>query len=493
MSLLDTFLDEAEEHLQALESGLMELGTDPDPDLVSRLFRAAHSIKGGAGTCGLDALSHFTHRVENVLGMLRDGTQPATPDLVALLIDANDVLRDFLARAAEGDTTKPEAASELASRLRNVGSQPASTDGGAAKPTATVHYRITFRPSPQMLLRGNDPWLIFMGLETLGELTVRSDDSALPPLRDLDPLHIYLSFRLDLRTGASEEEIRAILGWANNDAQWTLEEVPEARALRTENARAMMHRGGRARAERPSAWKRPRSTRCSTWWRAGDQSVDAAGSGGSVARQPPRRCGAPHDPARGADSSPPGQRARHADGAHAHGVRAPASRPALRRRPQARQGRGPADRGRVDGGGSRGRAAPRRSPDPHGAQRGRPRARDARRSTGRGQAEERPSRGACPPRSRRRGGPDPGRRACIDLERLRRRAEELGVVRPGDDTELTESVLFLPGFSTSSTVTAVSGRGVGLDVVRQNVEALGGDVSIRSSVGRGTTFECGCR
>ncbi|MFW6380256.1 MAG: Hpt domain-containing protein, partial [Halorhodospira sp.] len=115
---LQTFFEESFEGLETMESGLLELDSEqPDRETLHNVFRAAHSIKGGAGTFGLTAVSDFTHRMETLLDRLRDGTQAVTADRVNVLLNAVDCLRCMLEAIQQDQPLDAEAISDAQSRL----------------------------------------------------------------------------------------------------------------------------------------------------------------------------------------------------------------------------------------------------------------------------------------------------------------------------------------------------------------------------------------
>ena len=96
-AVIEVFFEEAAELLADLEAGLLELEESPtDPELLNRVFRAAHTIKGNAGMLGFERIAHFTHRLESVLDELRSGSRAASADIVDALLAAQDVLRRML-------------------------------------------------------------------------------------------------------------------------------------------------------------------------------------------------------------------------------------------------------------------------------------------------------------------------------------------------------------------------------------------------------------
>jgi len=223
------FFEEAAENAAIIESSLLELErTSGDTEILHRIFRAAHSIKGGSGTFGLDALAHFTHGMENVLDKLREGAISMTPALVGLLFRACDALKRLLQAARDGEAGDAGTEALRAELLREA-SPPASAGGEdaegdapaqAAKPAASAPkslrrtYRIRFVPDPMLFERGLDPVLLLRDLASLGDLTRRDLElGALPSLDELNPERCYLGWQLELSSSfvSDPEQADAVL------------------------------------------------------------------------------------------------------------------------------------------------------------------------------------------------------------------------------------------------------------------------------------------
>jgi two-component system chemotaxis sensor kinase CheA len=251
---LQTFFEESFEGLDTMESGLLELDTEqPDKESLNTVFRAAHSIKGGAGTFGLTAISDFTHRMETLLDRLRGGEQTVTPQAVNALLAAIDCLRSMLESIQADRQLDSEALSAAQQRLDEqlqlgdpgaaaassqgsdgsawageanapAGSEVAADGSGAAGSGAGSSYggeggwRIRFEPEPHLLTTGNDPARLFMVLSELGELKVTCNSSELAPFEEFDPESCYLSWDLELLGEISEEQIREVFEWVEDDA-----------------------------------------------------------------------------------------------------------------------------------------------------------------------------------------------------------------------------------------------------------------------------------
>ena len=226
---LETFYEESFEGLDIMESGLLELNTGAaDPELINSIFRAAHSIKGGSATFGLDEVALFTHVLETLLDELRDGRREVSQQGVDLMLQSVDCLKEMLTALREGSEVDKERAEIVHRQLEDLLHNDSSAGGSVSKGLAEVAkveeeqasisgWEIRFHPHPHMLKTGNDPVRMFRELALLGELTTTVDIEGLVPLSDMDPEESYLSWELELKTEASREQIEEIFEWVEDD------------------------------------------------------------------------------------------------------------------------------------------------------------------------------------------------------------------------------------------------------------------------------------
>lgn len=230
-----TFFEESVEGLDVMEAGLLGLDTGAvDSDTVHAIFRAAHSIKGGAGTFGFTAIASFTHAMETLLDEVREGRRGVTQELVDVLLQSVDCLRAMLAAAQGGEDFEQGQATELQQRMEAMLDQaPAGEAPNEADKVAVAQsgrWQIAFRPHDHMLRTGNDPLLMFRELEALGKLEVTADIEALPAFTELDPEACHLAWRLELTTEAPLEKIREIFEWVEDDCDLQIEPLVDAAA-----------------------------------------------------------------------------------------------------------------------------------------------------------------------------------------------------------------------------------------------------------------------
>ncbi len=236
------FFDESFEGLDVMESGLLHM--DPgavNTEDINSIFRAAHSIKGGSGTFGFTDISGFTHIMETLLDEMRDGRRPVTPEAVEVLLRSVDVLREMLIATRDGGSADIERVQAQQAELERTleqreGAAPAAAAAQPSAATATadvepVGWHVVFRPHPHLMRTGNDPLRIIQELADLGDLQARGDASALPPLSELDPEDCYLSWDLHLQSGVSRSQIDDIFDWVEDDCDLAIMPIlPEGAA-----------------------------------------------------------------------------------------------------------------------------------------------------------------------------------------------------------------------------------------------------------------------
>jgi two-component system chemotaxis sensor kinase CheA len=207
-----TFFDEARDHVRTLEERLLELEARPtDLELLGALFRAAHSIKGSSGILGFEAISKLTHAMENVLDALRELRLETSNQLTNLLLEATDLLSACV-QAASAEQPAPDIAPVVA---RLGAAQPdatrAATDGGSAETIeGNRTWTIVFRPRAETFAFGINPALVLRELVGLGRAQVDVLLDQLPPFEALDPEKCHLGWRIELETTASEKVLREV-------------------------------------------------------------------------------------------------------------------------------------------------------------------------------------------------------------------------------------------------------------------------------------------
>jgi len=234
----ETFFEESFEGLDIMESGLLNLDIGAaDNDTVNSIFRAAHSIKGGSATFGFTEVAEFTHGMETLLDEMRDGNRDVTQGSVDTLLQSVDCLREMLAASRDKTAIDTERSAVLKGELEAIlasGNNSTASDitessetTGAAEEESGDHegWQIKFKPHHDMLKTGNDPVRMFRELGELGELSVEVNISQLPILDDLDPEESYLSWALTLKSNVEIEKVKEIFEWVEDECDFEIVEI----------------------------------------------------------------------------------------------------------------------------------------------------------------------------------------------------------------------------------------------------------------------------
>ncbi len=233
----DAFREEASELLGELESALLELEANPDAkELVDRVFRAMHTIKGSGAMFGFDPVSTFTHEVETVFDHVRKGEIAVTKGLIDLTLEARDLIRGMLEPEAAGDQSARDG---LLARFRDVLTQagidsrkegsPAPRQSETAvgqtpnAPNGLQTYRIRFTPSPETFLHGTNPVLLLGELRRMGDCRVLAHMDAVPSLQDIDPERCALYWDIILTTDRGLNAIRDVFIFVEGDSQISID------------------------------------------------------------------------------------------------------------------------------------------------------------------------------------------------------------------------------------------------------------------------------
>jgi two-component system chemotaxis sensor kinase CheA len=494
-----TFFEEAEEHVATMERALLALETSPDDsELVNSVFRAAHSIKGGAGMFGFEDLAGFTHVLETLLDRLRQGRDRLTPRVADVLLCSADTLRGLLdaARLRGPEPPGVGAMRESLERELDAVGGGANAHGayqardGHAGPQEVRDVEVTFEPGRELFARGMDPLLVVRDLLSLGEAgRVRSDLSSLPDLDALDPEVCYLRFVVDLRTAASDSAIRDVFAFVED-----VSKIAIARPVPAAEGGTFAREG--ARAEVTKTVTTATTVRVST--EKIDKIIDLVGElviaetmilSALASEQPDARV-------RLRDAAEAIGRNTRELQEEVMGVRMVPVGTVFGRFPRvvrdlaAKFGKAivlhvegedtEIDRGMVEQLADPLTHLVRNAID-HGIE-----SPEVRAELGK------PAEGRIGLRAAHQGGrvvvdvDDDG--AGLNVERIREKALASGLLDADadQDEQALMALIFAPGFSTAKEITDVSGRGVGMDVVKRTIEGVGGVISLSSELGKGT-------
>ncbi|MEM6531087.1 MAG: chemotaxis protein CheA [Myxococcota bacterium] len=490
--LAAVFFEEARENVELLENGLLRLEHESDNDeLVNEIFRAAHSLKGAAGSFGAIEVTRVAHVMENILDGFRSHESTPDPASIQLLLHGVDGLSSMLAALDAGEEIDEEKVVALEKALGvQISAEAAVTESkGGAKRT----WSIEFEPFPSLMQTGNDPLRVLRELMALGDATVEVDDSKLPGFDTLEPETLLLKWSITLVTDAPEGEIFEVFSWVEDDCTLNVQEVK----VEAESAEA---------APKASAAKKQDAPKRAGSIRVGIDKIDLLMNmvGELVITQSML---GEIDPTQGVPehrllqlSEGLSELSRNTRDLQ-ESVMQIRSMPigmAFDRFPRlvydlSRQFGKKVDL-KVSGETTElDRTVLERLGDPlvhlvrnsldHGLETPEERT-----------AAGKPETGTIHLNAFHRGGAvvveveDDG--AGLNRERILNKAISQGLVREGEslsDVEI-DNLIFRPGFSTAEVVSDVSGRGVGMDVVRRNIVEVGGTVDVQSRPGQGSKF-----
>lgn len=556
------FFQESEEGLQSLEACFALCGDgEADGETINTIFRAVHSIKGGAGAFGHEALQTFAHHYEHILDQLRGGSLEMSPALLEVLLAAFDTLSDHVS-AARGERAAPDDAAVLA-QLAAVAHDPAGVqvaDGATAEangapesrqdddfdallsllapaeektadpfdalmgllepPAVTApepaDWRIRIAPGPDAFANGSEPLLLLRELVRMGAANVTLDLSRLPELDTIDPEQSWLGWQLALPGNTDRSDIEAVFefvsGWdvtIDNEPHAAAEaSLPgdegqrlEPAATATAPTPTVSEPAPARKVEAPGVTPiAAPSAQAAATIRVEldklDRLVNLVGELVITQAMLAQRL-SEHGLAGLSELTSLENLTRELQDS-AMSIRAQPMKTVFNRVPriirELEADTGKRVRLQVDGEMTEvDKTVVERIGEPlthlirnavdHGIERP-----DERTATGKS------SEGLLRVGAEQRSGKivitvaDDGR--GINRQRVREKAVERGIVLP-DATlsdEDIDNLIFAPGFSTAETVSNISGRGVGMDVVRRNVQALGGRIGVSSKLGQGTCF-----
>jgi two-component system, chemotaxis family, sensor kinase CheA len=246
-----TYFQECDELLAAMEEGLLAMDAgEADSDTINAVFRAVHSIKGGAGAFGFEPMVAFAHVFENAMDAMRSGKLDPDPEVVKLMLRASDVLADHVL-AAKGEGKVDEARGHaMADELAALTSDDHAPDGdghdgddaggdswgftplgfAAEEAAAEEGWRLVMRPTAAMYAKGHDALLFLRELGRLGPIKTTLDSSGLPEFSTLTPEESYFAWTIHLPASVSESAIRDVFDFVGDDCPIELTRIEAAAA-----------------------------------------------------------------------------------------------------------------------------------------------------------------------------------------------------------------------------------------------------------------------
>jgi len=519
------FFDEAAEHLADMESVLLELENGAgDPELLNRIFRAAHSIKGSSGTFGFKDVARFTHGLENLLDKVRDGSMAVSPGLVELLLRSTDMVASLIA-AAQRDLPADAGLDPLLHELEAHASRTAPADAprpavAPAIPAGPREYVVSITPGPELLRHRAEPLLMIRELSSMGEVLEASAATArVPALADIEPDRTYFAWTIRLKTERAPSEIEEVFLFVQEECVVVIVEhvPPQVAGVASEAGE------GPLLASTPSGETTiagPAATKTATAPEAGARPKSAGSESNSIRVSVEKVdeminlvgelviaqsmlsqtiSGLNEDrQSLLTEALATLERSTRDLQERVMSVRMVPVASVFRRFPRLVRDLASNLKKQVD---VEIIGEETELDKQMVEQIGDPLTHLVRNAVDHGiePPQDRIAAGKAPEGHLRLVAFHEGGNVIIDVvedgrgldaEKIRNKAISLGLADPSENLseEQIQGLIFLPGFSTAATVSDVSGRGVGMDVVKRNIEALNGSVHVASERGKGTRF-----
>lgn len=250
----DAYREEAYELLAELETALIDLGEHPDDaDLIDRVFRAMHTIKGSGAMFGFNQIADFTHELETVFDLVREGRIAVTSQLINLSLSARDQIKAMLDDSTDGDHADDKICQAIIEELKSI--VPVDVpDSGSANEISSAHasepagsqqedicmdddrqdlaiYRIRFRPGPDLFRSGTDPLLLLDELRRMGACTAIARTDAIPLLEEIDPECCYISWDIILTTSLDQNAIRDVFIFVEDDGNLDIQLIEHVKSM----------------------------------------------------------------------------------------------------------------------------------------------------------------------------------------------------------------------------------------------------------------------
>jgi two-component system, chemotaxis family, sensor kinase CheA len=500
-----TFFAESLDGLGNVEQELLQLEQrGHSKETLDAIFRVVHSLKGSAGSLGFGVIAELAHEMESVLDRLRQGTADVTAECTNVLLRGVDCLRNWIVASEAQEAVDPAGGAGIIRELQlmlqagsgSSGAVASKTGGAENQAKATRNFIVVFRPAQDFFHSGNDPARFIEELTHLGKVKCTVDLSALPDVNTFAPTTCYLAWRIALETEVESGDIRDVFEWVSNCCALEIEQITDAVAPAAGAAALPMRRSDDVLPEsRRDAGMVNMHVRTEKI----DDLVNLVGElviTHTMLRQSTQHLDAIKD-ARAVSVFAQLERNVQDIQERVLSIRMMPVNHVFGRFPRLVRDLGlqlgkaielkiSGEQAELD------KSVIEQLVDPlthlvrnaldHGIELPADRL-----------AAGKPAKGTLALHAEHRGGRfvitvvDDGR--GINPDMVKRRAVQLGLIQEEEfEPSMTYALLLQPGFSTAQKVSSLSGRGVGLDVVSQNVRKLGGSLDIVSAIGKGTTF-----
>jgi two-component system, chemotaxis family, sensor kinase CheA len=234
-AIKEVFISEAKEIIEKLESDLVQLEeNEGDQEIINRIFRSFHTMKGSSGIVGLTSIYNFSHKLENLLDRVRSGDIAVDNRLIDLILDSIDWIRDELFSEKADTEESKSSVSALQGRIveytgedKTAEAEAEEQPGGTRKKAGVYNYfRIKAQFQEDVFETGIDPLMIIEDLLTVGTLLTKNvNRDRLPGLEELDPEHCYLSWDLIIKTLEPVEKIHDVFMFVKDRNVITIDDV----------------------------------------------------------------------------------------------------------------------------------------------------------------------------------------------------------------------------------------------------------------------------
>ncbi|MBA4390326.1 MAG: chemotaxis protein CheA [Syntrophus sp. (in: bacteria)] len=232
------YQEEARELLVELESALLDLeGSPDDQELIGRVFRAMHTIKGSGAMFGFDDIAAFTHQIETVYDRVRQGEIPVTKELINLTLTAKDIIKGMLDEIPQGEAPEGLTPSEVVDAFKRLVAKDeavtppkppsfaAQPEGASPPHSKTVTYRIRFAPEKEIFLGGTNPIMLLNELHSLGECRTVAQTDRIPLLEEINPEYCYTYWDIILTTDQGIDAIKDVFIFVEDQCDLKIEAI----------------------------------------------------------------------------------------------------------------------------------------------------------------------------------------------------------------------------------------------------------------------------
>jgi two-component system chemotaxis sensor kinase CheA len=235
-----SFRHEADDLLTDLGDALLLLEQDPqNADVVNRVFRAMHTLKGSGASAGFRRLANFVHHVEEVFNRIRNRQLESSPELIDATLKACDccvMLMDL--GSTDSDTLLPleiEVLAAVRPFLPEKDKAAGKTLPAKVAASGPARYKIGFRPNREIFFSGTDPASLLLELTDLGKMEIRCDTGDLLQAAEFDPEKCYLRWEVSVETSQPEDAVRAVFLFVEDDCEVSIEKREACRLRSNRN------------------------------------------------------------------------------------------------------------------------------------------------------------------------------------------------------------------------------------------------------------------